>query len=151
MTTIDKTALIVALKERIQLQYKQLQEDASGLQESLESEGKSTAGDKHNTARAMIHLEQEKLGAQIGQLQQQMSALKQIETISLGEKIGFGNLVITKKHLFLLGLSLGKIPFGDYTVFCLSLESPIGRQLQGKKAGEKLLFMKEELEIIAVK
>jgi transcription elongation GreA/GreB family factor len=151
MTTIDKKKLIAALNKRIQLQFNQLQEDARGLTESLESEGKSTAGDKHNTARAMIHLEQEKLGVQIGQLQQKMNALKLIEAVAPQEKIGFGNLVITSNGLFLLGLSLGKIPFGDYAVFCLSLESPIGRQLHCKRVGDSLLFMKEELEIIAIK
>jgi len=35
------------------------------VQESLAAEGKSTAGDKHETGRAMLQLEREKLGLQL--------------------------------------------------------------------------------------
>ena len=43
------------------------------LRESLESEQKSSAGDKHETGRAMVQLEQEKLGKQLHKLQRRAS------------------------------------------------------------------------------
>ena len=39
------------------------------IQESLDSETKSSAGDKHETGRAMLQLDREKLGQQLAEIQ----------------------------------------------------------------------------------
>ena len=39
------------------------------LQQALNSETKSSAGDKHETGRAMIQLEREKMGRQLAEVQ----------------------------------------------------------------------------------
>lgn len=55
------------LDEKISVIRQKLDE----LQESLKNETKSTAGDKHETARAFVHIEQENTGRQLEVLLQQ--------------------------------------------------------------------------------
>jgi transcription elongation GreA/GreB family factor len=139
--------LTISLKEKQGV----LQSDALDLQNSLENEAKSSAGDKHNTSRAMIHIEQEKLGEQIYLVQQQINRLQQISKSEPSEKIGFGSLVRTEKNYFLLGISLGKITFENKIVFCISMESPIGQLLLNKCKGDTIIFMQKEVDIEEVK
>ncbi len=53
--------------DRIQVQIRE-------LEQSLTSETKSSAGDKHETGRAMIQLEREKLGQQLSELEKTQQA-----------------------------------------------------------------------------
>ena len=54
------------------------------IQESLDSETKSSAGDKHETGRAMLQLDREKLGQQLAGIQKLKQELLKanIETVS---------------------------------------------------------------------
>ncbi|NQY06029.1 MAG: 3-oxoacyl-ACP synthase, partial [Flavobacteriaceae bacterium] len=55
-----------------------LQDIIINVQESLQSETKSSAGDKHETGRAMLQLEREKAGKQLEALQQQQELLAKV-------------------------------------------------------------------------
>ena len=46
-----------------------IQKTIAEIQESLTSETKSSAGDKHETGRAMLQLEREKAGHQLAEIQ----------------------------------------------------------------------------------
>ena len=48
------------------------------IQNSLQSETKSSAGDKHETGRAMLQLEREKTGHQLAEIQKQKGILAKI-------------------------------------------------------------------------
>ena len=85
----------------IQLRYDDLNSD-------LSSDHKSSAGDKHETGRAMTQLEQEKLAGQLSQLEQQKETLSKI-AISSPKKIQFGSLVSTSNGTFFMSIGLGKI------------------------------------------
>jgi len=56
---------------RIQRQIKE-------LETALTSETKSSAGDKHETGRAMIQLEREKLGQQLSELEKTQQLLSKV-------------------------------------------------------------------------
>ncbi len=90
------------------------------LREGLQSETKSTAGDKYETGRAMVHIEQENLGRQLQALQAQMAALEQIDTAAYTGKVIAGSLVRTNKGYFFPGVALGKLAIDDIPVFALS-------------------------------
>lgn len=150
MQSIDKQSVLEHIQQTLEKKLVHFQNDANELKASLESESKSSAGDKHNTSRAMIHIEQEKLGEQIGQTQQQLQKAKQIMNANSTEKIGFGSFIQTKTANFLLGISLGKITIGEEMVFCISMESPIGQILLNKSKGETFQFMQKEVEIETV-
>jgi ABC-type phosphate transport system auxiliary subunit len=81
------------------------------LRAGAESEGKSSAGDKHETGRAMMHLEQEQLQKQLGEFQAQMQQLHGIRQHATTPHVHAGSLVTTDKGTFYIAIGLGKINF----------------------------------------
>ena len=52
----------------IEDRFKTIQNNIEELQKALNSETKSSAGDKHETGRAMLQLDREKLGLQLAEI-----------------------------------------------------------------------------------
>lgn len=120
------------------------------VQKSLSSESKSTAGDKHETGRAMLQLEREKLGQQLQQLQQDELLLSKIAHTTTHESCVLGSLVRTHLGNYYLGISLGQITVAEEKVFSISLQSPIGKLLFGKKVNDTLTFNGKEIQILEI-
>lgn len=116
----------------IQLRYDDLNND-------LSSDHKSSAGDKHETGRAMTQLEQEKLAGQLNQLQQQKETVSKIEDTPLN-KIQFGSLIHTSNGIYFMSIGLGKIEVNSQQVFCISTSSPVGQLFLEKKEGDEIQF-----------
>jgi hypothetical protein len=121
-----------------------LEQKVTGLQsaintaaESANSETKSSAGDKHETARAMMQLEQEKLGKQLKEALEKVAELKEINITPVSKQVIKGSLVETGKGFFFLSVGLGKLPIGSETVFAISAHSPLGSKLLGLRENEK--------------
>ena len=125
MQVID--ANILELKERL-LELKQ----------SLEGESKSSAGDKHETSRAMLHLEQEKLGNQLNEIEHQHAALQPCSHHITAEKISKGSLIRTNNGYIYLAVALGKIKVDDTDIMVISPAAPLGILLIGKKMNEEV-------------
>lgn len=106
----------------------------------LFSETKSSAGDKHETGRAMIQLEMEKAGQQLSVLNEMKETLKRISIEESSEIIKLGSLIKTTKGTYFLSVSVGQVIMGKETYFVVSTESPIGKQLLGKKVGGTIAF-----------
>ena len=62
---MKKADILVACKKVIESRIMHTQEAIDSARESANSEQKSTAGDKHDTARAIAQFEQEKLSKQL--------------------------------------------------------------------------------------
>lgn len=104
--------------------------------ESANNETKSSAGDKHETARAMMQLEQEKLSKQLTELLEQKSELKKIDITKSSAQIAKGTLIQSDKGFLFLSIGLGKIVVDEKTVFAISPQSPLGKLLLGKKEND---------------
>lgn len=115
-----------------------LQEELSSTQESTTSEGKSTAGDKHETGRAMMHLEQEKLHKQLAEAQVLLAEMERIDPAVRHIKVGLGSLITTDKGMFFIAAGLGKIEFEGKAYFVISVKAPIAAQFIGKVVGERV-------------
>jgi hypothetical protein len=110
-----------------------LQNTLHELSEGAISDGKSSAGDKHETARAMMQLEQEKISKQLDEVLAQKTILqKNDRTITL-EQITKGSLIKTNKGYLFLSIALGKINVEGVDVIVLSPQSPLGIKLMGLK------------------
>ncbi|MEP7265601.1 MAG: 3-oxoacyl-ACP synthase [Bacteroidota bacterium] len=106
------------------------------IRQSMEGESKSSAGDKHETSRAMLHLEQEKLGSQLQEALLQQNALQQYEHVTDTGTVKNGSLMHTDKGYIYLTVPLGKLHVGETDVMVISQRSPLGMQLLGKKVGD---------------
>lgn len=115
-----------------------LRAELSSTQESATSEGKSTAGDKHETGRAMMHLEQEKLHKQLAEAQMLVAELQRIDPLVKHIRVGLGALISTDKGMFFIAAGLGKVALEGSAYFVVSAKAPIAAQFIGKTAGEKV-------------
>ncbi len=137
----------------MQLLNQKIEEHSELLNDLLRStavESKSTAGDKHETGRAMVQIEQEKAGKQLEQLNQMKRAMDQIDFTRNNVRIGIGSLVQTNQGWYLFSIGLGWIEIGGDKVYCLSGSAPIAKMYFGKKAGDTFEWMGQAIEIISI-
>lgn len=120
------------------------------LQNDLLSETKSSAGDKHETGRAMLHLEMEKSAQQLEVVNEMEDTVRKVRGSKNSHIASLGSLIETNIGSYFLAISLGQLKVRDKVYFVVSPSSPIGRKLVGKKVGDKILFNGKELEINCV-
>lgn len=126
-----------------------LSQDQS-LLESLDSEGKSSAGDKHETGRAMIQLEREKLAQQRERNDQDIKTLDALKNKTTTVHIAPGALVNTSLASYFLAVPADAFSHNDKKIYCISPQSPIGQLLLGKKAGESFSFRGNSIKVLEV-
>lgn len=112
----------------------------NGLKEALGNETKSTAGDKYETARAMLHLEQEQAAQQLAEATAQNHALLQIGMGAANTEVRLGSLVKTNKAWFFICIGLGRQVIEGQEVYVISGAAPLGKQLLGRCIGEEIRF-----------
>lgn len=117
---------------------------------ALEQESKSSAGDKHETGRAMLHLEMEKASQQLGVAKQMKEVLDKIQLNSVSKKIKLGSLITTDQGIYFLSISAGEISLGDKLYYAISPSSPIGSLLIGKEKGEKILLNSKVITVLSI-
>jgi transcription elongation GreA/GreB family factor len=109
-------------------------------QTSANSDTKSSAGDKHETSRAMAHIENERLAGQLASLQAQLDVLNKINPEVTSEIVSFGSIIKTDSQVFFISTGIGKITTEEVTFYAIAANSPIGMKLIGKKQGETFDF-----------
>lgn len=120
------------------------------LKTQLESDSKSSAGDKHETSRAMIHLEQEQLGKQVYETNLQLSALNSIPQNQESGIIQIGNLIESNQGYYYLSIGLGKLKIDELEVIAISPNSPLGRLFYGKSPTDELVFQQKTIRIYSI-
>ena len=137
---LDKLIVLNALHEEVNSRVHLLEKALTDSRAEMVSESKSTAGDKHETGRAMAQLEQEKLGRQVLSARELKQALAQITADEKYETIQFGSLVKASNGVFFFSVGIGKLAVQNELIFCLTMTSPLGNVLSGKRAGESIQF-----------
>lgn len=124
-----------------------LQSEYKVYMDSAANETKSTAGDKHDTSRSMMQLEQEKLNGQLQQLKLQKKVLELIDPWSANKKIQLGSVIITDQGNFFISISGKPIQVDSIVFNCISLQSPIGKAFHNASSGKSVLFMNKTYQI----
>ena len=114
----------------------ELQQVLADLKESSSNETKSTAGDKHETALAMLQIEQANVGAQLQDVLDKKAALEKIDPALSAATIVNGSLVKTNKCYLFISTALGKATIDGHAVIALSPQSPLGKKLIGLSVGD---------------
>ena len=109
-----------------------LQQTLADLKESGSNETKSTAGDKHETALAMLQIEQANTRGQLQEVLEQRLALINIKPDIFTKKVLPGSYVKTNKGNFYISIALGKLIIDGETVMAISPQSPLGAKLMGR-------------------
>ena len=130
---------------------KEIQQAIHSAKESRDNETKSSVGDKYETGRAMIQFELEKHTVQLQKAQQQKHKLSQINLQKEYNRVEFGSLIFTDHGNYFIAIGLGKIEIENEIFYCISLASPIGKILNNKKVGGKIIFQGREFTITEIK
>jgi hypothetical protein len=133
----------MTFKQKIYQQYHQLVQDRIdvfkdmivALTEDSKNDAKGSAGDKHETALSMMHIEQEKLNTKLKEVLTQKAVLDKIDASIVAETIVLGSLVKANGIYLYLSLALPKINVEGINVIALSPQSPLGAKLMGNKVG----------------
>lgn len=110
------------------------------LKETGSNETKRTAGDKHETALAMLQIEQEQKRSQLKEAKLQQAAIENIHSSITTTSIVNGSLIKTNKGYFYMSAALGRANIDNISVIALSAQSPLGRQLSGLSIGGVAVF-----------
>lgn len=126
-----KQKVITYYKQQIQDKEDAFRDMINALTEGAANDAKGSAGDKHETALSMMHLEQEKLNAKLAEILQQKAILNKIKGDEVHTKIVLGSLVKANNMYLFVCAALPKITIDEHTVIALSPKSPLGSKLIG--------------------
>lgn len=122
----------------------------SDLAQDAQNDAKGSAGDKHETALSMMHLEQEKLNQKLAEIIEQKNVVDKIDADAIHTKVALGSLVQTNDMLFYISAALPKIQFENRTIIAVSPQSPLGNQLLGKSVGDAVVINANRFQIKAI-
>jgi len=131
----------MTFKQKVHSRYLQLVQDKidvfrdmiANLAVDAQNDAKSSAGDKHETALSMMHLEQEKLTQKLKENLEIKALLEKIDPAVPTEKIALGSLVKASGIYLYVSAALPKITVDGVTVIALSPKSPLGTKLLGQE------------------
>ena len=110
------------------------------LEESLENESKSSAGDKYETGREMINLEFGKLNGQLMEFRKLQETLLKAWRNVPATNIQLGSLVKTSVANYFIAIPAGEISDGTEKFYAIGANSPVAQALLGKKKGAQFNF-----------
>jgi transcription elongation GreA/GreB family factor len=123
---------LVLLQDKIDV----YQDMISGLSNDAQNDAKGSAGDKHETALSMMHLEQEKLTNKLKETIALKDILEKIDVSKTTATIALGSYVKVNTMQLFISAALPKIVIDEITILSVSPQSPLGSKLMGKKQGE---------------
>lgn len=115
--------------------------------EASQNETKSSMGDKYETTREML---QQDINMNMDRLQKARSEqllLQQINPEQNGIIASAGSLVKTNNGWFYIAIGAGKLMIDKEIYYAISLLSPIGSQLKGKKTGDSFVLNSKTYKI----
>lgn len=116
------------------------------VKESM-SDTKSSAGDKHETGRALMQIELDKNESHLIKTMRLKKELSLLKTKKEFCKVEFGSLVITNYENYYISIGLGKLNIDNENYYAISLASPIGQVIQNKTVGDVIHFQNREIMI----
>lgn len=147
---MKKEALIRACRALLEERIAECRRTLAELQVDLTSESKSTAGDKHETGRAMLHLEAEKEAARLNEAESLLQQWDRIDFVSAPAEVMPGAWVQTGEGHFLISVPLGRVAVSDTVFFLISPVSPLGKLLQPKRKGDTVHLNGKTFTILGI-
>ena len=132
--------ITILIKDKTQL----LKFELDSINKEKNNLKKSSAGDKFETSRALMQTEYDKIHNQLLILKNQLRAIKSIILSDKKKKVGVGSFIKTNKSFYFISIGLGKQIIDNNDIYIISLSSPIGKLLNNKKKGDKIVFNNNE-------
>lgn len=132
---MDKAIVLQRYKQLVSDRIDAFRDMISALTADAQNDAKGSAGDKHETALSMMHIEQEKLNAKLSEFLAQKAILDRIDPLVQSKAIALGSLVEANGMLLFVSSALPKISIDGTSIIALSPESPLGQNLIGRETG----------------
>ncbi len=145
-----KQQLHLKCQELLQNRLRIVEKSMNDIYNNLESETKSTAGDKHETGRAMLHLEREKLGHQLAIINNQLQVFNKINLEAQISRVVLGSLVYTTQANYFISVSMGELKAGKIRAYAISPMSPVGQALMLKAVDETVFYNNQKIKILKI-
>ncbi|MBJ7879533.1 3-oxoacyl-ACP synthase [Gelidibacter salicanalis] len=145
-----KQELYAQCVDFVKARYTNIHTQIREIQAALTSETKSSAGDKHETGRAMLQLEREKVGQQLAEIEKVMENLSKIDITKSTELVSLGSIVFTSQSNYFIAVSAGQFRVNSDSFYAISPNTPIGLALTGKKEGDQIIFRDQQFIIEAI-
>ncbi len=129
-----KSEIHLKLRSQLEKSVEEARKEYALAKESRDSDTKSSAGDKFETGREMMQREMDKLSAQVDNTLNSIAKLDRIADLPTSSIISEGSLVETDQETYYVSIGYGKLD----TVFAISIESPLGIELKGKRVGDRI-------------
>ena len=126
---MNRNQIIAELKSLVETKITASKKAMDEIQEAINCESKSTAGDKHDTSRELLQQERNKAAQQLDQMIKMKSIFGKLDQVK-GDKVGFGSLLETDLGWVFIGLPLGKVNLeSGQELICVSAVSPMAKKL----------------------
>jgi len=127
-----------------------LRKAISSIEESKLNETKSSAGDKFETGRAMMQMEQDKTESQLAVLNVTKNQLKQISHEMDCPEGMVGAIIKTDADNYYISVSLGKVVVDEVTYYAISPAAPLSKLMMGCVVGDVVEFRGREVRVLEV-
>ncbi len=144
-----KALVLQKAKSQIQERLNNLRTSIQAAQQSANEEGKSSMGDKYETARAMAHLNTEMLGTQLRESEKIIQALERLQD-SHSEQLSHGCLAHFTNGWFWIAPGGGKLSVENHDIFWISTHAPWAKHFSGMKVGEVREFNRQSWKLEAL-
>jgi transcription elongation GreA/GreB family factor len=135
-----------ALNTRIEVAKKAM-EDA---QNSANEEGKSSMGDKYETARAMGQIVRDMNAKQLNEALKELTTLKLINPETQQTVIQAGSIVVTSGGNYFIAVSAGMLKVDGKTWVALSPATPLAQVMLNKRVGDTFEFRGKKEAVLEV-
>lgn len=137
----DRSSVVTALTDAMEAGVVRARAEFEVLRSSLEGESKSTAGDKHETGRAMVQMEMEQAALRVARMEDMVRLWRGLEPSQPRLDVRSGAIVVTDRGAFVIGVPWG--PFdgpGGLEWRAISADAPLAAAWHGRQAGESVPF-----------
>ena len=133
----DRETVIAAFRMALDNALAEARSAMEELSSSLGKETKSTAGDKHETGRAMVQREMEQAGERLARCEALQATAIRLDLDRARVQVGPGAIVVSGQARLLIGVGLGPFEVPGLGRFqAISADAPIAEVLAGAAEGE---------------
>lgn len=119
-------------------------------QEAANEEGKSSAGDKYETTRAMMQIERDKAAQQLEESLKLKRILEGIRTDVRVDKGALGAVVLSDEINFYISISVGKLQEDGKEFIAIAANAPVAKLLMGLTKGDTFHFSGKQHVVRAI-
>lgn len=142
-----KEVLYQLCKEHIATTLQEIETAIAERREAIKNDTKSSMGDKYETSREMLQQDINMNLNRLSKVQAEEMVLQRIDPETTTTIVTEGSLVYTNNGNFYVAISAGKLNVDGAIFYAISLSSPIGMQLKGKKEGDSFSLNNRDYNI----